>query len=118
MVFYGYHGAGPEERALGQRFVVDLEAGADLAPAGRSDDMAETVDYGELYRVVREVLEGAPLRLLEAVAEQIAAGTFAFERVQWVRVRIYKPGVAIAGSILTAAAVEITRYQQETNANG
>lgn len=118
MTFFGYHGAKPEERALGQRFVVDLEAGADLAPAGRSDDLSRTVDYGELYHATRAVLEGEPLNLLETVAERVAAAALSHERVLWARVRIRKPGVAIHGSILAASAVEILRFHDGQAADG
>ena len=109
MTFYGYHGARPEERVLGQRFVVDLEVGADLRSAGESDDLARTIDYGELYQETKQILEGKPLNLLEAVAERIAGAALRHDGAKWARVRVRKPGVAIAESILTEAAVEIFR---------
>lgn len=112
MAFFGYHGAGREERTLGQRFVVDLHVGADLAAAGRSDDLSQTLDYGRLYQETRAILEGEPLNLLEAVAERVAAAALAHDQTLWVRVRIRKPGVAIEGSILEAAAVEILRSRE------
>ncbi len=40
MTFYGYHGVIPEERTLGQRFIVDVDLLLDLKSAGRSDDLA------------------------------------------------------------------------------
>ncbi len=109
MTFYGYHGARAQERVLGQRFVVDLEVGADLRSAGESDDLTRTIDYGELYQETKQILEGEPLNLLEAVAERIAAAALRHEGAQWARVRVRKPGVAIPGSILAEAAVEILR---------
>lgn len=109
MTFYGYHGARPQERVLGQRFVVDLEVGADLRSAGESDDLALTIDYGELYQETKQILEGEPLNLLEAVAERIAAASLRHKGARWARVRVRKPGVAIPGSILAEAAVEIVR---------
>ena len=45
MTFYGYHGVRPEEKELGQRFVVDVEMELDLRAAGTSDDLTDTVDY-------------------------------------------------------------------------
>ena len=60
MVFYGYHGVHPEERRLGQRFVVDLVAERELRTAGLSDDLADTTSYSDIYDVVREVVEGRP----------------------------------------------------------
>lgn len=109
MTFYGYHGARPQERVLGQRFVVDLELGADLRSAGESDDLNRTIDYGELYHETKQIIEGEPMNLLEALAARIAAAALRHEGAQWARVRVRKPGVAIAGSILAEAAVEILR---------
>ena len=59
MQFYGFHGVNPEERTLGQPYVVDLEVELDLGPAGRSDNLADTVSYTQLYRVAQGVMEGA-----------------------------------------------------------
>ena len=52
--------------------MVDLELERDLTVAGRSDQLADTVDYGAVYQVVREVMEGPPRNLLERLAEDIA----------------------------------------------
>jgi dihydroneopterin aldolase len=113
MVFFGYHGDCLPERELGQRFVVNLDLGLDLAPAGRSDALADTVDYLRLYAAVRGVVEGPACNLLEAVAERIAAAVLAEERVAWVRVRLTKPQVAIRGA-LRGVAVQITRTRTAT----
>lgn len=110
MVFYAYHGALPEERTLGQRFIVDLHMGVDLLLAGQTDDLTQTVHYGHVYAAARHALEGPPLNLLEAVAQRVASAVLAgFPTVTWVSVTVKKPGVAIAGSILDHAAVRITR---------
>ncbi|MDP6495393.1 MAG: dihydroneopterin aldolase, partial [Dehalococcoidia bacterium] len=45
MVFYGYHGVNPQEKELGQSFVVDVELEVELTVPGRSDDLKDTVDY-------------------------------------------------------------------------
>lgn len=50
LVFHGYHGVLEEERRLGQKFVVDIEASADLARAGQTDDLADTVNYAAVYQ--------------------------------------------------------------------
>jgi 7,8-dihydroneopterin aldolase/epimerase/oxygenase len=110
MIFYGLHGVDPAEKALGQRFVVDLEVERDLRRPGRTDEVTDTVNYAQLYRIARAVLEGPSKNLIEAVAEEIArrvAETCA--GVDAVRVRVRKPEVPIKGSILGAATVEIER---------
>jgi len=109
LTFYGYHGVRPEERALGQRFVVDLALEMDLRPAGESDDLALTASYSEIYRAVREVVEGPPRNLLETVAEGIAEATLAASGAQVVHVRVAKPWAPIKGNTAGTAAVEIHR---------
>ncbi|MCY4111495.1 MAG: dihydroneopterin aldolase [Chloroflexi bacterium] len=110
MIFFAYHGARAEERTLGQRFVVDMDVHADLRAAGQSDSVSDTVNYSELYAVAQDVMQGQPRNLLESLGETIAARVLAeFPRVTRVRVRIAKPSVAIADSILAEAAVTIDR---------
>ena len=112
MRFYGYHGVHPEERRLGQRFVVDVALAVSLQAAGESDDLGQTVSYSAAYAETRRVVEGEPRQLIEAVAEQIAAAMLALDtRVQRVRVRVAKPEAPIQGSVLDTVAVSISRYR-------
>lgn len=107
MVFFGHHGVSPEEQALGQRIEVDLEVEADLEDAGRSDDPAMTIDYSELYRLVRDVVEGESVRLLETLAHRIAERVRTEFDVSATWVKVMKPGAPISGSVLGYAAVEV-----------
>ena len=109
LTFYGYHGVNPEEKQLGQRFVVDLELSLDLAPAGRSDDLKATVNYSEIYRIVRDVIEGQPRNLLEAVAEQIASDVLQQTSAEAVRIRLAKPWAPVKGMVAGEVAIEIYR---------
>ena len=110
MTFYGNHGVLPAERDLGQRFVVDVELHCDLRPAGLSDDLMETVDYGEVHRRVRDIVEGKPVDLIETVAERIAAGILENHTlVDAIRVRVAKPDVRLQDTVLGGSAVEILR---------
>ena len=112
--FYAYHGVNPEERALGQRFTVDVVLAADLRPAGQSDDLADTVSYSAVYKVVRGIVEGEPRKLIEAVAEEIAAAILTgFPSVEQVTVTVRKPEVPMKGSMLDAAGVRITRSRAD-----
>lgn len=113
MVFYGYHGVNPEERSQGQRFVVDLELYKDLSLAGVADDLAATVNYASVFKVAREVVEGQPRNLIEAVAERLADAILARFAVEAVRVRVRKPWAPIKGSALDWVAVEIVRTRTE-----
>jgi dihydroneopterin aldolase/2-amino-4-hydroxy-6-hydroxymethyldihydropteridine diphosphokinase len=69
----GTHGALPEESDRPQPFEVDIDLFMDLGPAGRSDDLAATADYGLVCEAARRVLEGPHVDLMEALAERVAA---------------------------------------------
>ena len=110
MVFYGRHGTLAAERELGQPYVVDVELRLDLRPAGNSDDLAQTVDYGEVHRRTREIVEGEPVNLTETVAERIARAILEeHPAVEAVRVKVSKPHVRLDGTVLAGSAVEILR---------
>jgi 7,8-dihydroneopterin aldolase/epimerase/oxygenase len=113
MVFHGRHGTLPAERELGQPFVVDVELRLSLRPAGLSDDLSQTVDYGEVHRQVREIVEGPPVNLTETVAERIAAAVLeGYPLVDAVRVKVAKPHVRLGGTALKGSAVEIVRRRE------
>jgi dihydroneopterin aldolase len=110
MVFHGHHGTLPAERELGQPFVVDVELRLDLRPAGLSDDLAQTVDYSEVHRRAREIVEGAPVDLTETVAERLATAILQdHPSVEAVRVKVAKPHVRLDDTVLAGSAVEILR---------
>lgn len=109
MAFYGYHGVFPEENKLGQRFYVDLVLECDLKEAGITDHLEHTVNYGEIYEVSRDVVEGKPFKLVESVAETLAAKILAaFPLVQEVMVKVTKPDPPIRGHY-DSVAIGITR---------
>ncbi len=112
MVFHGRHGTLPAERELGQPFVVDVELRLNLRPAGLSDDLAQTVDYGAVHRRAREIVEGEPVNLTETVAEMIAATNLKdHPPVEAVRVKVAKPHVRLDDTVLSGSAVEILRHR-------
>ena len=110
MVFHGRHGTLPTERELGQPFVVDVELRLDLRPTGLSDDLTKTVDYGEVHRLAKQVVEGEPTGLTETLAERIANATLEeHPLVEAVRVKVKKPHVRLDDTVLDGSAVEILR---------
>ena len=109
MRFYGYHGVNPEERTLGQPYIVDLTAEMDLRPAGQSDRLEDTVSYSHIYRVVQSIVEGPPHNLLESVAEVIAAQVLADFPLDAVTVTVKKPNPPVRGSSIRQSAVRIRR---------
>ncbi|EXJ52444.1 dihydroneopterin aldolase [Microbacterium sp. MRS-1] len=92
----GYHGVYEHERREGQVFIADVVLELSLADAARSDDVADTVHYGEFADQVAAVLSGDPADLLETVAQRIADRALAYARVDAVEVTIHKPQAPIA----------------------
>ncbi|KAM7258695.1 hypothetical protein ACFE04_014436 [Oxalis oulophora] len=111
LMFHGYHGVKPEENKLGQKFLIDVDAWMDLRKPGLSDDIAHTLSYTDIYRIVKEVVEGPPRNLLESVAQLIASTTLAkHPQVSAIRVKVGKPHVAVVGPV-DYLGVEILRYR-------
>ena len=108
MTFLGRHGVHAGEKAAQQRFEVDVELELDLRPAGLTDDLARTVDYGEVYRRCRAIVEGPSVGLVETLAERIAAELLATGPVDAVTVRVRKPDVDLGGPA-ERVGIEITR---------
>lgn len=116
--FYGYHGVNPEERQLGQRFIVDLELGLELGPAGTSDDLSQTINYSQVYRLVREIVEGPAVNLIETVAERIAQRILEQTPAREVSVQVTKPWAPIKGMVVGEVAVAIHRTSPTSSAEG
>ena len=109
MRFFAYHGVFPEEQKLGQRFTVNLRLQLDLSTPGRTDDVKDTVDYGQVYERVQTIMEGGPFRLLETAASRIADALLqSFPSLSGVEVEIEKPSAPIAG-IFDSVGVAIHR---------
>ncbi len=108
--FYGYHGVIPEETKLGQEFIIDLTLEIDLQPAGLSDDLQHTIHYGEIYTQVRRIVEGERYKLLEALAENLAASLLKqHPQVAAITVRVTKPNAPIPGLGSGRVGVEVRR---------
>lgn len=109
LLVYAHHGATDEEQAVGRPYSVDVWLEVDTRPAGQSDRLGDTVDYGRVSAIVHEVLTSHRSRLVEHVAERLSdrlLGSFA--SVVSVRVRIEKLSPP-TGFLCDAAGVEITR---------
>ena len=101
----GHHGVYDHERRDGQDFVVDVTVGLDLAPAATSDDLADTLHYGELAQRVAAIGAGPPANLIETVAGRIADEVLTDVRVQTVEVTLHKPQAPIPLEFADVAVV-------------
>jgi len=108
MEFYGYHGTTPEEKLLGQRFILDVELFLDLQPAGASDDLDRTVNYAQVFETVQAIVCGPPYQIIEALAEAVAQALLEQFPVAEIMVRVKKPQAPVPG-LFTWVAAEITR---------
>ena len=104
MTFSASHGVYEHERAARQPFAVDVELWLRAAPL--DDRLEQTVDYSEVYRAVRQVVEGPSVRLIETLADRVAAaiGQRYGERLRRLRVRVHKPGAPLGGPVQDVAA--------------
>ncbi|QLK85312.1 dihydroneopterin aldolase [Staphylococcus sp. 17KM0847] len=109
--FYAYHGALSAENEIGQIFTVDIEMKVDLKQAGQSDQVEDTVHYGEVYEDVRKIMEGNAVNLLEHLAERIAMCINShYNRVMETKVRITKKNPPIPGHY-QGVGIEIVRVK-------
>jgi dihydroneopterin aldolase len=111
---YGYTGFLPEEQVLGQWFEVDLVLWLDLAPAGSSDSIDDTLDYRGVITAVQQLVKTSKFALVEKLATAIAQTILQFDRVRQVRVKLSKPAAPIPdfGGKIT---IEMTRIRSEKN---
>ncbi|MCC2671518.1 MAG: dihydroneopterin aldolase [Armatimonadetes bacterium] len=106
---HGFHGVPAAEREVGHRYRIDAVLELDLRAAARADDVAETVDYGEVARVIIGVGTGPSVQLVETLAERMAEQVLArFPRVQAIELEVAKihPPVALQ---FHAAVIQIRR---------
>jgi len=101
----GHHGVFEHEKRDGQDFLVDITAWLDLGRAAATDDLAETLHYGELAELAAAIVAGKPYDLIESVAGRIADEVMTDQRLDAVEVTVHKPSAPIP---LTFADVSVT----------
>lgn len=100
----GFHGVYPQERTVGQKFVVDMKLSLNLAKL--KDNLSKTVNYADVAKIVVEHIKAEPLNLIETVAEAIAMQVLTeFSLVKEITVKVHKPqaplGIEFADVIVT-----------------
>lgn len=106
MEFYAYHGCFAEERKIGTWFNVDLSMEVDTSKAEESDNLEDTVNYQEVYQVVKKemmvsskLLENVARRILNAIKEAFPTVSYA-----WVKVKKMNPPL---GGKMESVSVEL-----------
>jgi dihydroneopterin aldolase len=112
MSFFAYHGVTKAERQVGQRFYLDVTFWLDLRHPGQTDDVRDTADYAQVYRVISDMTLTRRYHLIEALAQDIADHILAaVSRIEAVEVTVRKPQVPLGG-ILDHVSVTIYRERQ------
>ena len=106
----GHHGVFDHEKRDGQPFVVDVTLAVDTRAAAAADDLARTVNYGEVAAAVLAVIGGPAYDLVETVAQQVADAGLAFDGVVAVEVAVHKPEAPV-GVPFRDVVVTIVRHR-------
>lgn len=111
--FNARHGVLPQERATGGEFIVNLRAKYPLAKAVESDDVADTLNYAELFEIINKEMQ-KPSCLLEHVAGRIGKSIFeAMPEVEAIDITLAKTNPPM-GADLDSAAVELHLINDKT----
>jgi len=99
MEFYAYHGCFKEEQIIGTRFLLDLYLETDTTDAEKTDELADTVNYQEVYLLVKKemeikskLLEHVGRRILDAIEDQ-------YPQVDRAEIKISKMNPPLGGKI-------------------
>ncbi|MGI5891456.1 MAG: dihydroneopterin aldolase [Bacillota bacterium] len=111
MTFLAKHGVFAEEKSQKQPFIIDLTLYADLSAAALSDDLSLTIDYGQVYLLVKDIVENHSFNLLEHLAQVIIEAILKYPHVDKVRISIEKPQAKVDDAQFRARIVmERTRF--------
>ena len=108
--FFANHGVFPEETSLGQKFLISLTMYTDTRPAGKSDDLTKSINYGEVSSFITSYMKENTFRLIEAAAENLAeALLLRYPLLEGLTLELKKPWAPV-GLPLDTVSVEITRF--------
>ncbi|MBZ0264780.1 dihydroneopterin aldolase [bacterium] len=109
MVFQANHGCGAAEKEVGATFRVDVELMTDISKAAQLDSLSHTIDVSAVYTIVKSILEGPSVDLIETLAWKIAKGISSTFEVETVTVNVHKDRAPMAG-VTSGYEVEVTLY--------
>ena len=105
MDFYAYHGVMPQEQQVGNRFTVDLSFTAPLQNAILSDELSDTIHYGEVYETVKHEMQ-TPSKLLEHAAGRIVnALRTRFPQMQTIELSLSKHNPPFGGDVHSVSLI-------------
>ena len=103
---YAYHGVAPLENIIGNEYVINLKLKVDISKAAQTDEVADTVNYAGVHRIIKEEM-ATPSKLLEHIGGRIVQKLFdefsAIEEIQFYLSKRNPP----MGADIDAAGVEL-----------
>jgi dihydroneopterin aldolase/D-erythro-7,8-dihydroneopterin triphosphate epimerase len=102
-------GVNQDERTEKQDVVINVILFTDTRKAGRTDDLADSVDYKRVKKAILSLVESSEFLLIEKLADEIAKVCLDDSKVQKVNVTVDKPG---ALRYTRSVAVEIVRTRE------
>lgn len=103
LAYHGYHGVFPRERQQGQAFFVDVKM--TYEPGSLQDKLEDALDYGTVERVIAQVMEGPPVKLLETLLDRLATALLdKFPNLLAAEIAIHKPRAPLAGNAADVVA--------------
>lgn len=97
------------EREILQTLVFDVELGCDISAAAANEDLTKTINYAEVCQTITEFTQKHQHVLIETLAEELSQLLLSQLNIQWLRLRLAKPGAVPAAS---SVGVEIERSRK------
>lgn len=95
--FYAYHGFYEEERKIGNKYSIDISVAVEASLAAAHDQLQSTVNYEDLYTIIREEMQ-IPSQLLENIAHRIIERTYTrYPHIEWTEVSVSKFNPPVGG---------------------
>ena len=105
MKFHAFHGVLPEERIVGNNYSVTVKFSFDFSKAAKSDDLDETINYAEVYELVKGEMQ-QPSKLIEHVAQRISDRILLrFPQVKSLEVQLSKHNPPVSGEVEKATVI-------------
>ena len=112
MTFYGYHGVYDFEKEKGTDFEIDLELFTPLLKSSKSDNIEDTINYEDIYELVKKSFGSKSYFLLEKLADSISMSIFKEHKIDKLIIRVRKINAPLNGK-LDSVEIELKREKSD-----
>ncbi|WP_321481343.1 dihydroneopterin aldolase [uncultured Bacteroides sp.] len=111
LVFYAYHGVLPQERTVGNTFIINLSVKGDFLKAIETDQIEDSISYADIYEVVKQEMN-IPSKLLEHACGRIVKALFReFPSIEEIRLKLSKNNPPM-GADIDSAGIEMLSLRE------